>query len=116
MSQPIEIGQYLVVDPEVGSGELIFKGIYIPVRTVLDGLLQGESVDSLLVRYPALSREAVSEALELASRAFLSPFEPTQPPERPFLPDGHVQIEEAIQFGKSANLQMGKSANLQMGK
>jgi uncharacterized protein (DUF433 family) len=97
MSQQIEIGQYLVVDPEVGSGELIFKGIYIPVRTVLDDLLQGGSVDSLLVRHPELSRAAVSEALELATRAFLSPFEPTQPPERPFLPDGQVQIKEATQ-------------------
>lgn len=97
MLQQIEIGQYLVVDPEVGSGELIFKGTCIPTRTVLDGLLQGESVDSLLVRHPELSRAAVSEALELAARAFLSPFEPAQPPERPFLPDGQAQIEEVTQ-------------------
>jgi uncharacterized protein (DUF433 family) len=95
MSQQIEIGQYLAVDPAVGPGELTFKGTRISVRTVIDGLVRGESVDGLLLRYPKLKREAVNEALELATRAFLSPFEPTEPPPRPFLPDGQDPLEEA---------------------
>ena len=37
----IEIGEYLVVDPEVCHGQLTFKGTRIPVETVLTFLSMG---------------------------------------------------------------------------
>ena len=74
-SKPIEVGKYLVSDPEVYHGELTFRGTRIPVKTVLTFLGMGESIDVLLEDYPRLSREAIQEAVRLAKEALVTPFE-----------------------------------------
>jgi len=74
--QRVEVGQYLVADPEVYHGELTFKGTRIPVKTVLTFLGMGESIDVLLEDYPSLSREAIEESVRLAKEALVAPFEP----------------------------------------
>ena len=65
----VEIGSYLVVDPEICHGQMIFKGTRVPVDTVLTFLAKGYSVDQLLRSWPELSRPAVEEAIYLASQA-----------------------------------------------
>lgn len=72
----IEIGKYVVSDPEVYHGELTFKGTRIPVKTVLTFLGMGESIEELLEGYPHLSREAIEESVRLAKEALVAPFEP----------------------------------------
>jgi len=42
--QKLEIGNYLVVDPEICHGKLIFKGTHVPVSTVLTFLAIGDSI------------------------------------------------------------------------
>jgi uncharacterized protein (DUF433 family) len=72
----VEVGKYLVSDPEVYHGELTFKGTRIPVKTVLTFLGMGDTVEELLEDYPRLNREAIQEAVWLAKDALVTPFEP----------------------------------------
>ena len=64
-----EVGQYLVVDPEICHGQLTFKGTRVPVDTVLTFLGMGETLDEIQESWPNVSREAIAEALRLASLA-----------------------------------------------
>lgn len=67
--QRTEVGQYLVVDSEICHGQLTFKGTRVPVDTVLTFLGMGETLDEILESWPNVSREAIAEALRLASLA-----------------------------------------------
>jgi uncharacterized protein (DUF433 family) len=73
---PVEIGGYLISDPEVYHGELTFKGTRIPVRTVLTFLGMGENVDELLKGYPSLCREAIQEGIQFAKATLVTRLEP----------------------------------------
>jgi len=73
--KPIEVGKYLISDPEVYHAELTFKGTRIPVKTVLTFLAMGETIDALLEGYPRLSRDAIEEAVRLAKDALVAPYE-----------------------------------------
>jgi uncharacterized protein (DUF433 family) len=73
-----EIGNYLVVDPEICHGKMTFKGTRIPVKTVLTFLSKGESVEALLTDWPELSREAIEEALILAAEALTARHQPPE--------------------------------------
>jgi uncharacterized protein (DUF433 family) len=67
----VEIGKYLVIDPEVCHGQLTFKGTRILVETVLSYLAAGRTLEWVLAEWPRLSREAVQEAMQLATAALL---------------------------------------------
>ncbi|HFD39229.1 MAG TPA: DUF433 domain-containing protein [Anaerolineae bacterium] len=64
----VEIGQHLVIDPEICHGQMTFRGTRIPVDTVLTFLAKGYSLDQLLRSWPELTRPAVQEAITLAAR------------------------------------------------
>jgi uncharacterized protein (DUF433 family) len=70
-----EVGQYLISDPEVCHGQLTFKGTRILVRSVLAYIASGKSVDWVLSEWPRLEREAVEEALRLATDALIERYE-----------------------------------------
>jgi len=65
----VEIGKYLMIDPEICHGQMTFKGTRVPVDTVLTFLAKGYSMDQLLRSWPELTRPAVEEAIHLASQA-----------------------------------------------
>ncbi|MBC8183964.1 DUF433 domain-containing protein [candidate division KSB1 bacterium] len=65
--QKKEIGSYLVTDPEICHGKLIFKGTRVPVSTVLTFLAMGDSIQDILRNWPQLKREYVEEAINFAS-------------------------------------------------
>ncbi|MBC8231876.1 DUF433 domain-containing protein [bacterium] len=67
----IEIGEYLIIDPEVCHGQLTFKGTRIPVETVLLFLATGRTIDWVLAEWPRLTRAAVEEAMRLATAALI---------------------------------------------
>jgi uncharacterized protein (DUF433 family) len=67
----VEVGRYLISDPEVCHGQLTFKGTRVLVETVLSYLVSGRTVDWVLGEWPRISREAVQEALQLATTALL---------------------------------------------
>ncbi len=67
----IEVGNHLVIDPEVYHGELIFKGTRVPVKTVMTFLRLGDGIDDILAGYPNLTREAVEEVIQMATEALI---------------------------------------------
>jgi uncharacterized protein (DUF433 family) len=65
----VEVGHYLIIDPEVCHGQMTFRGTRVPVDAVLTFLAKGYSVDQLLRSWPELTRPAVEEAISLASQS-----------------------------------------------
>jgi uncharacterized protein (DUF433 family) len=57
----------IIKDPEIHSGEPVFRGTRVPFRTLLDYLEGGETLDEFLKQYPGVSRETAIAALEEAS-------------------------------------------------
>jgi uncharacterized protein (DUF433 family) len=64
-----DVGRYMTIDPEIMHGRLTFKGTRIPVSMVLAYLAKGESIDGLVQNWPQLSREAIAEAIRMATEA-----------------------------------------------
>lgn len=56
----------IVQDPEIHSGEPVFRGTRVPFQTLLDYLKGGETLDEFLEQYPGISREMAIAALEEA--------------------------------------------------
>ena len=69
-----EIGKYLIVDPEICHGKLVFKGSRVPVSTVLTFLAMGDSIQDILRNWPQLKREYVEEAINFASNLISTNF------------------------------------------
>jgi uncharacterized protein (DUF433 family) len=53
-------------DPDILGGTLVFAGTRVPVRTLLDYLEAGDSLDEFLDHFPSVSREQAIAVLELA--------------------------------------------------
>ncbi len=73
----VEVGHYLIIDPEVCHGQMTFMGTRVPVDTVLTFLAKGYSVDQLLRSWPELTRPAVEEAISLASQSLQARYSPS---------------------------------------
>lgn len=59
-------------DPEIMSGTPVFVGTRVPVRTLIDHLAAGDSLDVFLYDFPSVSREQAVAALELAQEALIA--------------------------------------------
>jgi uncharacterized protein (DUF433 family) len=71
-SKRVELGEYVVADPEICHGQLTFKGTRIMVKSVLFYVGQGKEWDWISEQYfGKVSREAVAEAVKLASEALV---------------------------------------------
>ena len=74
-----ELGQYIVVDPEICGGQLTFKGTRILVSDMLYLLAKGWDWDRISAAYGGrLSREAIAEAIALARESLLERAEKRQ--------------------------------------
>jgi len=58
-------------DPEIHSGDPVFVGTRVPVRTLLDYIEGGDSLDVFLENFPSVTREQAVAFLEEAGRAAL---------------------------------------------
>ncbi|MBK9126048.1 MAG: DUF433 domain-containing protein [Chloroflexi bacterium] len=58
-------------DPEILSGAPVFRGTRVPVKTLIDYLAAGESIDLFLVDFPTVSRDQVIAFLQLAESAIV---------------------------------------------
>lgn len=74
--EKVDVGTYLVIDPEICHGQMTFKNTRVPVATVLTYLARGYSLDQLLRSWPELSRLAVEEAISLASQSLQARYSP----------------------------------------
>lgn len=71
-SKRVELGEYIVADPEICHGQLTFIGTRIMVKSVLSYVGQGKDWDWISQEYfGKVSREAVAEAVKLASEALV---------------------------------------------
>lgn len=56
-------------DPEIMSGELVFAGTRVEVKTLIDYLKAGHSLDDFLEGFPTVSREQAEAYLEMTLEA-----------------------------------------------
>lgn len=56
-------------DPEVHSGDLVFRGTRVPVETLVDHLKSGYSIEEYLEGFPSVERWQVEGFLELSPEA-----------------------------------------------
>src|SRR5205823_7862727 len=59
-------------DPEIHSGTPVFVGTRVPVRTLLDYLEGGDTLEEFLDNFPSVTREQAITFLEEAGRAALA--------------------------------------------
>jgi len=57
----------ITINPEICNGKPTIRGMRITVKTVLEYLAAGESVENILAAYPVLRKEDISAALQFAS-------------------------------------------------
>jgi len=60
------------IDPQIMSGEPCFAGTRVPVRTLLDYLEGGDSLDEFLEDFPTVARELAVSFLEQSAAAMLA--------------------------------------------
>jgi uncharacterized protein (DUF433 family) len=64
----------IIQDPEILSGEPVFRGTRVPFQALLDYLEGGDTLDEFLEQYPGVSREQAIAALEEAKALVLARF------------------------------------------
>ena len=60
------------IDPEIMGGEPCFVGTRVLVRTLLDYIEGGDTLDAFLEQYPTVSRMQAVAFLEQASESLLA--------------------------------------------
>lgn len=68
------LNSVIVRDPEILSGEPVFRGTRVPFQALLDYLEGGDTLDEFLEQYPGVSREQAVAALEEAKALVLARF------------------------------------------
>lgn len=64
----------IIQDPDILSGEPVFRGTRVPFQTLVDYLEAGDSLDKFLEQYPGVSRAQAIAALEEAKALVLARF------------------------------------------
>jgi uncharacterized protein (DUF433 family) len=65
------LGRYIVADPEICHGKPTFIGSRVMVWQILRRVAKGHSWDEIVADWPkSVTKEAIAEAVELASRCF----------------------------------------------
>jgi len=66
------LGRYIVTDPDICHGKPTFRGTRIMVWQVLEMVAEGKAWDSIVEEWGgAISKEAITEAVYLASKSFV---------------------------------------------
>jgi uncharacterized protein (DUF433 family) len=66
------IGRYIVTDPNICHGKPTFRGTRILVADVLEQVASGMVWESIIEDWhDNITKEAIAEAIQLASQAFL---------------------------------------------
>jgi uncharacterized protein (DUF433 family) len=64
----------IVQDPDILSGQPVFRGTRVPFQALLDYLEGGDTLDEFLEQYPGATREQAIAALEEAKALVLARF------------------------------------------
>ena len=60
------------MDPEILGGTPVFVGTRVPVQSLFDYLVGGETLDEFLRQFPSVRREQATAALEIARDELLT--------------------------------------------
>lgn len=58
--------QYIACNPEILGGTAVFAGTRVPVRNLFDYLEAGDTLNSFLEDFPAVSKEVAVAVLDVA--------------------------------------------------
>jgi len=64
----------MMQDPEILSGQPVFRGTRVPFQALLDYLEGGDTLDEFLEQYPGVTRKQAISALEEAKALVLARF------------------------------------------
>ena len=59
-------------NPEIMSGEYVFRGTRVPVRALFQNLEDGASLEEFLQWFPGVTRNQAEEVLKFAERSLLA--------------------------------------------
>ncbi|RYZ18271.1 MAG: DUF433 domain-containing protein [Chitinophagaceae bacterium] len=68
----MELKDVIVTDPEVLSGQPVFKGTRVPVETLFDHLEAGVPLEEFLEDFPTVTKEQAIATLEIANKLLTS--------------------------------------------
>lgn len=68
----MDIKSIINIDPEILSGQPVFKGTRVSVETLFDHLEAGISLDEFLEDFPTVSKEQVIATLKIANKLVTS--------------------------------------------
>jgi len=63
---------HITVDPEILSGTPVFSGTRVPVQTLIDCILDGETLETFLRNYPTVRRDYAVSLLEHLNESLLA--------------------------------------------
>lgn len=66
------VSNVLRSDPDILGGTPVFVGTRVPVRTLLDYLEAGDSLDDFLDDFPTVTRQHAVTALQLAGQMLMA--------------------------------------------
>ncbi len=59
-------------DPDILGGTPVFVGTRVPIKTLLDYLEAGDSLDEFLDHFPSVTREQAVKVLQLAKEMLIA--------------------------------------------
>jgi uncharacterized protein (DUF433 family) len=62
----------ITVDPEVLSGTPVFRGTRVPVQTLVDYILDGETLETFLRNFPTVARDDAVRLLQHFNESLLA--------------------------------------------
>lgn len=62
----------VVKNPEIMSGEYVFRGTRVPVRALFQNLEDGASLEEFLQWFPGVTRRQAEEVLKFAEQSLLA--------------------------------------------
>ena len=65
--------QVITQAPDIHGGLPVFTGTRVPIKSLIDHLKAGESLDYFLEGFPSVSREQAIAFLEIALRSIINP-------------------------------------------
>ena len=64
----MNLTERITSDPDVCNGKPVIRGMRISVKTILEYLAAGESVENILKAHPVLEADDIKAALEFAAK------------------------------------------------
>lgn len=60
----------ITIDPEIQSGQAVFTGTRVPIKSFIDYITTGESIEAYLEDYPYVTRKQIQALMSLFYNLF----------------------------------------------